>query len=78
MLKVYAHNERMKLAEGYGSHMEKRYEVLEKYSYCDIEGKLIASWHMVFHSTDLKKCKEYFEKYKNEKRKNYKIPDLIF
>lgn len=66
-----------RIAEGYGNYFNKRWEVQKKYFYYE-NGKKIEAWGMVFHSANKKDCEEVLKKYQNEKKKDYRIPELIF
>lgn len=71
-MKVYVKNEKMRVCEGYGHYMNRRYEAQEKYSYWENDKK-IESWRCLFHSKELEYCMKYFEKYKDRKHKDYSI-----
>lgn len=81
MIKTYASNDRYKVTEGYGHYMNKRFEVQEKYSYYEnVNGniKKIESLHTVFHSNNLQDCLDYFNKYKDEPKKDNCLPWIDF
>ena len=63
-----------RITEGYGNYFNKRWEVQEKYFYCDSNGEMIKSWHTVYHSTNKNDCLEVLEKYKTKPPKDYRIP----
>lgn len=62
-----------RLAEGYGSHNEKRWEVQRKYKYLNCKGEVVYDWSLVFHNTDKKACEKVLEKCKNIPSKDYRI-----
>ena len=81
MIKTYASNGRYKVTDGYGPYMNKRFEVQEKYLYYDrVDGniKRIESFHTVFHSRNLQDCLDWFNKYKDEPEKDYRVPEIEF
>ena len=61
-----------RIIEGYGNHMEKRFEVQEKYTYYD-NGEWIDSWHMVFHSTNVNDCIAVRDEYMKNPPKKWGI-----
>ena len=81
MIKTYAQNSRYKVTDGYGPYMNKRFEVQEKYLYYDdVNNNIVKveSWHTVFHSRDLQNCLDWFNKYKDEPKKDCRIAEIIF
>ena len=65
---------RLELREGIGQYWNKRFEVVEKYSYYE-DGRYIEDYHIVFHSKDKERCMEYINKYNGKpKRKINKLP----
>lgn len=66
-------NEKYRLVQCYGTHLQLRYEIQKKYSYYE-NGNKVESWKLVCWSSDKLKAKEMFMRYKhrenNNKRKN--------
>lgn len=82
MIKTYAENDRYKVTDGYGPYMNKRFEVKEKYSYYEEDTNRdlikIESWYTTFHSNNLQDCLDWFNKYKDEPKKDYRVPEIVF
>lgn len=62
-----------RLAGGYGSHNEKRWEVQRKYKYLDCKGEIVYAWSLIFYSVDKEACEKILEKRKNTPPKDYRI-----
>ena len=73
-MKIYAEDNNYRVVDGYGPYMNKRYEIQEKYSYCEND-ELVQSWHMIFYAPELNLCLETYEKnYKGKPIKKYSLP----
>ena len=54
-------NLKYRLISGIGQYMNKRYEIQEKYKYYEND-KWIYSWHLIYHSSELKNCIDIWNK----------------
>ena len=75
--KVIERNHNIIIVEGIGSHQNKRYKVLERYSFYTMDGGKIISWKLLACCKSLNDIYSIYDRYINIKRNRIKI-DLIF
>lgn len=60
-MKAIRENKKYRLVSGIGQYMNNRYEIQERYKYYE-NCNWIYSWHVIFHSAELKNCIEIWDK----------------
>lgn len=60
-MKAIRENKKYRLVSGIGQYMNNRYEIQERYKYYE-NCNWIYSWHVIFHSVELKNCIEIWDK----------------
>ena len=78
--KVVERNHNIMIAEEIGNHQNKRYEVLERYSFYTMDSgkiKKVTSWKLLACCKNLNDIYSIYDRYINIKRNRIKI-DLIF